>query len=76
MKFIKSLWRRWLVIAQAVGNFQAQVILTAFYLAILLPVGILLRIFADPLRFRNVTRSNFQKWQHPRQSLEESRKQY
>lgn len=64
------------MIAHAIGNFQAQVILTIFYFAIFLPLGIVFRLFVDPLKLRSVKRSNFQKWEHEEQSLEEARRQY
>jgi len=77
MNFLKWLWRKWLPVAQAIGNFQAQVILTFFYVVVIAPLGIVYRLFADPLNLRNRnTRSNFGKWQHPKQNLEETRKQY
>ena len=43
MTFLKWLWSKWLPIARAIGNFQGQVILSIFYLLILLPVGIIMR---------------------------------
>lgn len=84
MNFLKAIWAKWLPIARVIGNFQAQVILTLFYLVVLFPVGVVYRLFADPLRLRSGqalrlrtrVRSNFQKWEHEKQSLEEARKQY
>lgn len=69
---MKKLWRKWLPIAQAIGNFQAQVILTVFYLVIMSPLGIGFRV----LKRKRIATSNFQKWEHPKESLEEARKQY
>ena len=76
MNFLKSLWRKWLRFAQVIGNFQAQVILIVFYVAILSPVGIILRFLADPLRLPFPKGTNFVDWEHPKESLEEARKQY
>jgi len=76
MNLLKILWRRWLVIAQAVGNFQAQVILTIFYLIILLPVGFLIKLTINPFAVRLRGRSNFKKWEHSNQTLEQARRQY
>lgn len=80
MKVLKAVWKKWLPIAQAIGNFNAQVILTIFYLVIILPLGIIFRLFADPLNIRrdrlSRQKSNFRKWEHPNQNLEEARKQY
>ena len=80
MAFLRRLWSKWLPIAQAIGNFNAQVILTIFYLIIFLPLGLIYRFFADPLsiKFSKISRqkTNFKKWDHLRQNLEESTKQY
>ncbi|MBI2326937.1 hypothetical protein HYU92_01315 [Candidatus Curtissbacteria bacterium] len=76
MVFLKQLWRKWLVIAHAIGNFQAQVILSIFYFILFLPLGLVLRFFVDPLRMKKIRRTNFQKWEHPKETLEGARKQY
>src|SRR3990167_1953379 len=77
MKLAKLFWRKWLTFARAIGNFQGQVILTLFYWFLLLPVGVVFRIFADPLRLKKRRyRSNFQKWEHLKETLETSRRQY
>ena len=76
MEPVKLFWRKWLVVARAIGNFQGQVILTIFYLVLLLPVGILFRIFADPLKLHKKLRTNFEDWQHPKEDLDQARKQY
>ena len=83
MTFLKSLglslaqlWKRWLVVGRLIGNFQAQVIFAIFYFVFLLPLGIFFRFFADPLKLRKVNRTNFEKWEHPKETLEQARKQY
>lgn len=71
------LWKRWLPIAQAIGNFQAQALLTAFYVIVILPLGFIFALFADPLNIKQKgNKTNFGKWEHPKQNLEEARKQY
>ncbi len=77
MKAIKLVWKKWLKVAQAIGNFQAQVILSLFYLLIMAPVAVLFRLFADPLRLRRRgARTNFVDWEHPKEDLEQARKPY
>jgi len=80
MIYLKWLWSKWLPIAQAIGNFNAQVILTIFYLIIISPLGLIYRLFADPLAVKQsrITRqtTNFKRWDHLKQDLEEARKQY
>lgn len=77
MHFLKRLWKRWLVIAHIIGNFQAQVILTVFYFVIVAPLGLLIRFFGDSLDIKpKRMKSNFGKWDHPKESLESARKQF
>ncbi len=77
MRFLKPLWKKWLKIAHVIGNFQGQVILTIFYFVFVLPFGILGRIFSDPLRMRKqITKSNFQKWGHGKDTIDTARHQY
>ena len=66
-------WRR---IANAIGNFQARVLLTALYLVLVAPIGLLLRLFADPLRLAQHSESY---WvpvdQPPLRDVEQARRQ-
>ena len=69
-----------MVLAQVIGNFPAQVVLTLFYFIFFLPVGVLMRIFADSLRMRRDSllgqKTNFERWKHPKEDLIRARKQY
>jgi hypothetical protein len=49
---VKELWRRWTIIARAIGEFQSRLILTIFYFFIMGPVALCVRIFSDPLRLK------------------------
>ncbi len=50
---LKSAWQTWKRIAQAVGTFQARVLLTLFYAVLVLPFGLFVRLFSDSLRTKN-----------------------
>ena len=80
MTYLKWLWSKWLPIAQTIGNFNAQVILTIFYLIIISPLGLIYRFFADPLNIKlnkiSQRKTNFNKWEHLKQGTQEARKQY
>ncbi|OGE09243.1 hypothetical protein A3A60_02180 [Candidatus Curtissbacteria bacterium RIFCSPLOWO2_01_FULL_42_26] len=80
MNSVKILWKKWLAVAKPIGNFNAQVILTVFYLVIVLPLGIGYRLLSDPLNMKrekiSKQKTSFAKWKHPKQNLEEARKQY
>ena len=48
-----SSWiRQWMGFLRTVGNVQAWVLLSVFYVVIITPIGLCFRLFADPLRLR------------------------
>ncbi len=49
---LRRLWQRWKKIAHVIGDFQARVLLTVIYAAIVLPFGVIFRAFADSLRIK------------------------
>lgn len=50
----KRLWERWKKIAHVIGNFQARLLLTLLYIILVLPFGLLVRLFSDPMRIRKL----------------------
>lgn len=78
MSTSKLLWKKWLAIAQVIGNFQGQVILTLFYFILVLPFGLVISLFTDPLKMKSPlsSRSNFGKWRHKPDDLEAAHRQY
>jgi hypothetical protein len=53
---LRRLWEGWKRVARAIGNFQARVLLTVFYVVLILPFGVAVRLLADPLRIRRPSR--------------------
>lgn len=51
-KSVKRAWRAWSRLAHKIGNFQARVLLTLLYAILVLPFGMIVRLFADPLRIK------------------------
>jgi hypothetical protein len=49
---LAALWARWVVIAHAIGNFQARVLLSVFYFVLIPPFAVIVRLFKDPLELR------------------------
>jgi hypothetical protein len=49
---LKRAWQAWKRIAHAIGNFQARILLTIFYAVLVLPFGLAVRLFSDPLRIK------------------------
>ena len=56
---LMRLWGRWKIVAHAIGNFQARVILSLLYFLLIPPFGLLVRIFMDPLQLRQARRESF-----------------
>ena len=49
---LKALWSAWKRLARKIGNFQARVLLTILYAIVVLPFGVVVRLFADPLQIK------------------------
>ncbi|HLN88254.1 MAG TPA: hypothetical protein VK200_17370 [Candidatus Limnocylindrales bacterium] len=49
---LKNLWQRWQKVAKQIGDFQARLILSLFYILIVLPIGLIARMFSDPLALK------------------------
>lgn len=52
LETLKKLWAVWKRLAHKIGDFQARVILTVIYALLVLPFGVAVRLFADPLRIK------------------------
>jgi len=50
---LKRFWEAWKVLAHKIGTFQARVLLTILYTILVLPFGLCVRLFADPLRIKH-----------------------
>jgi hypothetical protein len=46
-------WEGWKRVSRAIGTFQARVLLTILYATVVVPFGIGVRLFSDPLRIRH-----------------------
>ncbi|MGB2887247.1 MAG: hypothetical protein WBC04_06105 [Candidatus Acidiferrales bacterium] len=49
---LKHLYEAWKRLAHRIGDFQARVLLTLIYVCLVLPIGVAVRFFADPLRVK------------------------
>lgn len=79
MNFLNLLWKKWLKVGHVIGNFQAQVFLTLFYFVFIWPFGIVMRLFADPLKLnysKTGAKTNFGQWKHKKDTLEVAHRQF
>jgi hypothetical protein len=49
---MKRLWQMWKRLARRIGDFQARLLLTLIYIVAILPFGLGVRLFGDPLRLK------------------------
>ena len=73
--FWKRAWQRWLRIATLIGDFQARVILSLFYFVIVLPFGLAVRLFTDPLGIKGRRTSTWTDFSDRSRTLEATRRQ-
>ena len=55
MFLIKDFWHNWKAFGQFLGDWLARVVLTIFYFTILIPFGLGVRLFADPLQIKKLS---------------------
>jgi len=72
----KDFWNGWKAFGQFVGNWLARVVLTVFYFSLLIPFGLGVRLFADPLFTKRQPEMLWQPRSTGDQTLEDTRRQY
>ena len=77
---MRQLWKRfiawWMPIAEAIGSFMNRLILSIFYFVIVLPFGLGVRLFSDPLELRPKRKTIWTKFSDRSKTLEDGRKQF
>jgi hypothetical protein len=56
---LHRIWSAWKQLARRIGEFNSRVVLTLLYAVLVIPVGLILRLVADPLRRRRPQTSNW-----------------
>lgn len=56
---MKKLWKRWLKVAQFIGNVQMIVLLSVVYWLMVTFLALPMKLFSDPLKMRKPGRSNW-----------------
>ena len=72
-----GLWNTWKNFAQRMGNYQSRVLIALVYFTVVLPFGLGVTLFGDPLKLKRAYGdSNWQSKELPlRPSLDEARRQ-
>jgi hypothetical protein len=77
MEILKKFWRGWMKFGHFMGDIVGRVVMTLFYFTLLLPFGVIVTLFSDPLDRK---RTNQPPAWHARttgdRTLEEARRQF
>jgi len=53
MEYLKKIWRAWMRFGHLMGDLVGRVVMTLFYFTILLPFGLIITLFSDPLDYKH-----------------------
>ena len=77
---MRKQWKRfmawWMPIAEVIGNFMNRLVLSAFYFVIVLPFGLGVRLFSDPLKLRKKADTGWSEILNETKTVEKARKQF
>jgi len=76
MGLARASWERWKQIARAIGVVQTRLLMIAFYMVLVLPLGVVMRVATDRLHLRPPQGSNWVPHRQEPQSLETARRQF
>ena len=75
-----SLWRRawegWKRIAHAIGVVQTRIVMLLFFFIFILPLGLVLRLFRDPLHLKHPEGSNWLPHRQEPHTLKSAQQQF
>ncbi len=57
MEFLKKIWRGWKRFGQFMGDLVGRVVMTVFYFTLLLPFGLIVTLFGDPLDLKHKSKT-------------------
>ena len=75
IRILKTAWRRWLKIAEVLGNIQMIVLLTLIYWTVVLFMAVPMKVRSDRLALRDPSRGHWVDRDSDLGSLESMRKQ-
>jgi hypothetical protein len=74
--FFRRVYDRWRRGAHAVGVVQTRGIMFGIYLGVVVPTGVIMRLFRDPMHLRRPDRSNWTPARQNARTLESARQQF
>jgi hypothetical protein len=75
-KIVSGMVYKWRKFARVIGEFQAYIFFSVFYLVILFLPGVIARFLVDPLDIKKSKKSQFIDWQYKPDTLQSARKPF
>jgi hypothetical protein len=73
----RLIWLRWMHFSARFGNYQSRALLACLYFSVVLPFGIAVRLFGNPLDTRTPpATSAWHKWMMSSKTMDEARRQF
>ncbi len=73
---LHTAWERWQIIGHVNGEYISRFVTNLFYFTILVPFGLGVRFFADPLELHKVAKSYWKERKPINTALDDARSQY
>ncbi len=73
---LRTAWERWQIIGHINGEYVSRFITNFFYFTILVPFGLGVRLFADPLSLRKGASSSWKARKPVNTALDDARSQF
>ncbi len=73
---LRTAWERWKIIGRINGEYVSRFITNFFYFTILVPFGLGVRLFSDPLALRKVSTSYWTERKPVNTGLDDARSQF
>jgi len=73
---MQKFWKSFNAVLKKIGFFQGRFLLSIFYYIFIVPPGLLVRLFSDPLGVKGRSETYWQKWEFTSRTKEEAERQY
>ena len=74
MSIWKRIWEGWKRVGGMIGDFMGRLILTMFYFTLVLPFGLIMRLFSDPLTLKTKDSPTWQPRDEDQATLDSARR--
>ena len=76
MNALRRFWHAWQQFGRFIGNWVGRIIISVFYFTIMLPFGVAVTLFGDPLHIRRRQPPFWLSRETPSTALEDARRQF